>query len=321
MSMASETITISRAELTSDVSRRLIDALNLELSGMYPEPGATHFGLDPAEVSGRRGAFLVVWRDGVLVGCGAVRLVDAQTGELKRMYVAPTVRGTGLGRRLVAALEAEGRALGARRLILETGIRQLAALALYKATGFMPIPLYGEYCLSPDTSICLGKELTDGKVAMPQLHPSTRAILVVFDNQLVRTTAALEGLTQANLDFAPGGDCQTIRGIIGHLLDLRAFQLFLLNSPVKLNVPKPQPSASLDQLLGALAAAATVVRREVETHDPDDWYAVPSTPRGEPWGMDPTLIRFCRPLNDFANHLGAIRAIRRMQENPAPRTQ
>ena len=69
------------------------------------------------------------------------------------------VRGQGLGRRLVAALETEARARGVRRLILETGIRQAAALALYRATGFQPIPLYGEYCLSPETSLCLGKEL------------------------------------------------------------------------------------------------------------------------------------------------------------------
>jgi putative acetyltransferase len=75
------------------------------------------------------------------------------------MYVSPGLRGRGLGRRLVDALEIEARALGARRLVLETGIRQAAALALYRAKGFDPIPLYGEYFLSPDTSICLGKEL------------------------------------------------------------------------------------------------------------------------------------------------------------------
>ncbi len=75
------------------------------------------------------------------------------------MYVIPTARGTGLGRRLVTALEKEARALGVRRLVLETGVRQEAALALYRATGFHPIPLYGEYCLSPETSVCLGKEL------------------------------------------------------------------------------------------------------------------------------------------------------------------
>jgi GNAT superfamily N-acetyltransferase len=57
---------------------------------------------------------------------------------VKRMYVAPAARRTGLGRRLVATLEA--RALGARRLVLETGIWQQAAIALYRATGFHPIP-------------------------------------------------------------------------------------------------------------------------------------------------------------------------------------
>jgi putative acetyltransferase len=146
-------ITIARAALTDDASRALIGELNAELSRTYPEPGANHFGLDPDEVAEGRGAFLLVYRDGVPVGC------DAETGELKRMYVSPAVRGSGLGRRLVAALEAEARALGVRRLVLETGTRQLAAMALYRATGFHPIPLYGEYLSSPETSVCLGKEL------------------------------------------------------------------------------------------------------------------------------------------------------------------
>ena len=154
-----ESIRIARAELTDDVSRALIESLNAELTGAYPEPGATHFGLEPAEVSGGRGAFLVIYQEGNPVGCGAVRRIDPETAELKRMYVAQSVRGEGLGRRLVAALENEARALGVRRLILETGIRQTAALALYRATGFQPIPLYGEYLRSPETSICLGKVL------------------------------------------------------------------------------------------------------------------------------------------------------------------
>lgn len=157
--MAPETITIARASLADDASRALVESLNAELSALYPEPGANHFELDPEQVTGGRGAFLVVCRDGVPVGCGAVRVLDADTGELKRMYVSPDVRGTGLGRRLVAALEAEARALGVRRLVLETGTRQEAAIALYRATGFRPIPLYGEYRRSPDTSVCLGKEL------------------------------------------------------------------------------------------------------------------------------------------------------------------
>jgi GNAT superfamily N-acetyltransferase len=161
--MTSETITIAirRAELTTDVSRALIEALNTELRSSYSEPGATHFHLDPEEVADGRGAFLVIYREETPVGCGALRLLDAETAELKRMYVSPTLRGKGLGRRLVAALEAEARALGVRRLVLETGVRQATALALYRATGFHPIPLYGEYRLSPETSVCFGKDLLD----------------------------------------------------------------------------------------------------------------------------------------------------------------
>jgi len=160
--MTSATITVARVGLSSEVSRTLIASLNAELTGVYPEPGANHFDLDSEEVAQGRGTFLVVYRDGAPVGCGALRLLDSNTAELKRMYVSPPARGQGLGRRLVAALEAEARALGVRRLVLETGVRQTAALALYRATGFQPIPLFGQYCRSPETSVCLGKDLPLG---------------------------------------------------------------------------------------------------------------------------------------------------------------
>jgi len=157
--MASDNITIIPTDLTCPVSRALIAALNEELSDVYSEPGATHFRLDPEEVREGRGAFLVIYQDGTPVGCGALRILEPGTAELKRMYVAPAARGAGLGRRLLLALENEARALRIRKLVLETGIRQAAALALYRSNGFQPIPLYGEYCLSPETSICLGKTL------------------------------------------------------------------------------------------------------------------------------------------------------------------
>ena len=137
----------------------LIGALNRELSGIYPEPGATHFGLDPADVAPGRGGFLVAYLDDRPVACGAVRLTAPDTAELKRMYVEPSARGQGIGRRLVAALEQEAVSLGATQVVLETGIRQTAAIALYARCGYRPIALYGEYNASPGTSVCLGREL------------------------------------------------------------------------------------------------------------------------------------------------------------------
>jgi GNAT superfamily N-acetyltransferase len=168
--MPPDPITITPADLTDAISRALIAALNAELLGVYPEAGATHFELNPAEVTGGRGVFLVVYRGRTPVGCGALRVLDGEgdgndggvvTAELKRMYITPSARGAGLGRRLVDALEAEARRLGVHRLVLETGVRQAAALALYRATGFRPIPLYGEYLRSPETSVCMGKDLAD----------------------------------------------------------------------------------------------------------------------------------------------------------------
>jgi aspartate racemase len=159
---------IAPAPLTGEVAHQLIAALNAELAAAYPEPGANHFRLDPSEVGPGAGAFVVATWRGTPVGCGAVRcLRDADVvaqlgdnvGEVKRMYVAPTVRGTGVGRRLLERLEQEARALGLTRLVLETGTRQLAALRMYRAAGFTDVPPYGEYVTSPNTSVCLSKAI------------------------------------------------------------------------------------------------------------------------------------------------------------------
>jgi putative acetyltransferase len=165
---AADALAIESEALTSAVAAALITALNAELSGRYPEPGATHFGLDPDDVAPGAGIFVVArWLDRP-VGCGAlrrlrepalVRELGPRVGELKRMYVAPEVRGRGVGRALLARLEAEARALGLDRLVLETGTRQTEALALYRRAGFTAIPAYGEYVASPATSVCLAKAL------------------------------------------------------------------------------------------------------------------------------------------------------------------
>lgn len=164
----SHELEIAPEPLTGPVAAELITALDGELSATYPEPGATHFRLDPSEVAPGAGTFLVVRLNGRPVGCGAVRRLDESSlvrelgpdvGELKRMYVAPEARGRGIGRALLTRLEDEARALGLRRLVLETGTRQAEALALYRRAGFTGIPAYGEYSASSATSVCLEKAL------------------------------------------------------------------------------------------------------------------------------------------------------------------
>ena len=163
-----DALEIATEDFTSPVAASLVAALNRELSGIYPEPGATHFRLDSKEVVPGAGVFVVARWNGQPVGCGALRCVrepdlinqlGLNVGELKRMYVAPEVRGRGVGSSLLERLESEARALGLTRVVLETGNRSPDALALYRSAGFVGIPAYGEYLASPATSVCLAKSL------------------------------------------------------------------------------------------------------------------------------------------------------------------
>ena len=150
---------IRREALDSEVALRLIGALNVELRDAYPEPGANHFRLDAEDVGEGRGAFVVAYADGRAVGCGALRKLEEDTAELKRMYVTPEARGRGIGRALLQALEREAMGLGVKRLLLETGIRQKAAEAMYRSAGYTDTPPYGEYVASAATSVCMAKSL------------------------------------------------------------------------------------------------------------------------------------------------------------------
>lgn len=151
-------LVIHREALDSAAAQSLILALNAELGARYPEAGANHFRLDVTEVAEGRGGFYLAWLGGQPAGCGALRLIDATTAEIKRMYVRPPLRGRGIAARLLARLETEARRLGARRMVLETGERQFESMALYRRAGFTAIERYGEYAASP-LSQCMGKAL------------------------------------------------------------------------------------------------------------------------------------------------------------------
>lgn len=106
------------------------------------------------------GVFLVARLDGEAVACGALKPVDAEPGvaEIKRMYTQPLARRRGVGRALLARLEAHGAALGYRRLKLETGLAQPEALALYEGQGWEQITPYGRFREHPE-SVCFAKDV------------------------------------------------------------------------------------------------------------------------------------------------------------------
>ena len=86
-----------------------------------------------------RGAFLVASVDGAAVACGAVKSVSPGVGSLKRMWVADTVRGVGIGRRVLEALESQARELCLTTLRLETNQTLHEAIGLYRSAGFREV--------------------------------------------------------------------------------------------------------------------------------------------------------------------------------------
>ncbi len=138
------------------VAQRLVDRVQQEYVVRYGGPdGAV---VDPDEFRAPAGLFLVAEVDGVAAGCGAWRVHAPGTVEIKRMYVEPAFRRRGLARVLIAALEESASAAGHRSVVLNTGLRQPEALALYEAVGYRPAPGYGLYADSP-AAVFLGREL------------------------------------------------------------------------------------------------------------------------------------------------------------------
>jgi len=132
------------------------DELDLRYGG-DTEPGTKPTAADVA-------VFLVARDDrGAPVGCGGVRMLPARPdgprwAELKRMYVVPAARGTGVATALLRALEDAARALGVVDLVLETGDAQPDAMRFYAREGWAAIPCFGAYAGSAG-SHCYGLTL------------------------------------------------------------------------------------------------------------------------------------------------------------------
>jgi GNAT superfamily N-acetyltransferase len=115
--------------------------------------------VDAAEFAPPTGRFVVGYLDLEPVAMGGFRLIEDGTVEIKRMFVVPTQRGRGLSRLLLARLEELATAAGAERVILETGMKQPEAMALYATAGYDRIDAFGHYRDSP-LSASYGKSLS-----------------------------------------------------------------------------------------------------------------------------------------------------------------
>ncbi|MBS1915943.1 MAG: GNAT family N-acetyltransferase [Bacteroidetes bacterium] len=101
---------------------------------------------------------VVAYKDGVPVGCGAIREFQPTATEVKRMYTLPECRGEGVATAVLRELEKWAAELSYQKCVLETGKRQPEAIALYEKSGYRLIPNYGKYA-SVENSVCFEKML------------------------------------------------------------------------------------------------------------------------------------------------------------------
>lgn len=134
----------------------LINELQTHLESFYP-PESRH-GFSVERLIAEAVAFFVLRADGRPAGCGGIKLVGREYGELKRMFVRPEFRGAGFGEMLVEHLAAHALAHGVTLLRLETGIHQQNAIRLYERLGFRRIPPFGPYTNDP-VSLCYEKRM------------------------------------------------------------------------------------------------------------------------------------------------------------------
>ncbi|MFF0753401.1 GNAT family N-acetyltransferase [Streptomyces sp. NPDC004267] len=149
---------------------KLNDAVQLEYAERYADDDGEGEGdltpLSPAMFTPPQGLYLLAYDpEGRPVATGGWRAQEAGDegyadgdAELKRMYVVPEARGLGLARRILAALEADARAAGRTRMVLETGTAQPEAIALYTSSGYEPCAKFGYYRDYPN-SRCFAKAL------------------------------------------------------------------------------------------------------------------------------------------------------------------
>jgi len=133
----------------------LLEQLDRYQRPLYPED--SFHGIDTLALSQSNVLFAVARTDeGAAVGCGAI-VLRPEHGEIKRMFVSPSVRGQEVGKQLLAFLEDKASAEGCVRFVLETGHLQTEALSLYLRSGYTRCGPFGPYSDDPN-SVFMCKE-------------------------------------------------------------------------------------------------------------------------------------------------------------------
>jgi len=134
-------VRIERVDPASESARWCVQQYFSDLANRFEDgfDPAQSIPADDAELRRPLGALLVASVDGEPLACGAVKLIAPGVGSLKRMWVAGSARGVGLGRRMLLALESEARELGVTTLRLETNRALAEAISLYRRSGYVEV--------------------------------------------------------------------------------------------------------------------------------------------------------------------------------------
>jgi DNA-binding MarR family transcriptional regulator/GNAT superfamily N-acetyltransferase len=130
----------------------------VELSGRFPEGYSENDLIPTAQARDDAGAFVVARESSHAVGCGVLRTLAPDVGELRHLWIAPDARGLGLARRLLLAVEHEAVSRGHRVLRLDTHRVLTEAINLYRTSGYQEIAAYDE---NPHAHLWFEKTLGD----------------------------------------------------------------------------------------------------------------------------------------------------------------
>ncbi|WP_196895216.1 GNAT family N-acetyltransferase [Aureivirga marina] len=103
---------------------------------------------------------VLAYENGNPLGCGAIKQYDSKTMEIKRMFTKLESRGKGVASKILLELEKWAKELSFEKCILETGLKQPEAIALYEKQGYKVISNYGQYA-EVENSRCFEKQIND----------------------------------------------------------------------------------------------------------------------------------------------------------------